>query len=113
MFTPENRSFTPIIRSWEREILPAFREGYRMVILHWVMDRRHYEPVIPRIDDPGTPHTEVIWDTQRNKRRMGEHFERGTVSERLVKVGKHVKGQQFMDTFTSMARKKQHSSDPG
>ena len=34
VFTPENRSFIPVIRSWEREILPAFREGYRIAILH-------------------------------------------------------------------------------
>ena len=84
-----------------------------MVILHWVMDRKHYEPVIPRIDEPGTSHTEVTQDTHRHKKRIREHVEQETVSESPAKVGKLIKGQQFMDTFTSKVRGKKHSSDPG
>ena len=71
VFTPESRSFAPTTRSWEREIIPALQERCGMIILHWVMSRQHYEPVIPLINNPGTLRAEDKRGELGNKRRIG------------------------------------------
>ena len=113
VFTPTQESLVPTTRSWIREVLPAFREGHKMVILHWVMHRQHYEPVIPNIGDSEASCSGVAQDTQRNKRKRDEHIGRGVALESLVKDSTNAQHPQVVVNLVSKARKTKYDSAPG
>ena len=113
VFTPTQESLVPTTRSWTREVLPAFREGHKMVILHWVMHRQHYEPVIPNISNSEASYSGVAQDTQRNKRKRDEHIGRGVTLGSLVRNSTNAQHPQVVVNLVSKARKTKYNSAPG
>ena len=48
-FLPTAQDANPVMREWETEIVPLLTqqlEPRRLLLLHWTMNRQHYEPVM-------------------------------------------------------------------
>ena len=117
VFMPENRSLSPVTRSWEREITPALKEGHKMVILHWVMHRRHFEPVMP-INNHGTPQGRNEQKGQGDKgnmRALGKRNRQEKEPQRPIgkptRLVDNNKGQESMDNYVIGERRRK--KDPG
>ena len=87
-----------------------------MIVLHWVMHRKHYEPVIPLVDSPGAPRAEGKSVAQKVKRHVG--ILAGQVRQRQEPTSfdhdnKHVGSQGWIATSGPTTRKRQRECDQG
>ena len=88
-----------------------------MVILHWVMHRRHFEPVMPR-NNHGTPQEQSEPERQGDKgntRILGKRSRQEEESKRPInkptKLDDNNKGQGTMEDY--IIGKRQRKQDPG